>query len=165
MLGKKAAWFFAGKALYSWWRSREIRAENAGRFLDSDERKDLLSPKNQGLTLDGGQARLSADASFRNVAVVATTGAGKTASFILPNLLSLDNASIVATDPSGTLYERTSGDLIRRGYKVYQLNPLDLMASIGFNPLSLANTNAEMQEIAHIPVSYTHLTLPTSDLV
>lgn len=150
MLGKKAAWFFAGKALYSWWRSREIRAENAGRFLDSDERKDLLSPKNHGLTLDGGQARLSADASFRNLAVVATTGAGKTASFILPNLLSLDNASIVTTDPSGTLYERTSGDLIRRGYKVYQLNPLDLMASIGFNPLSLANTNAEMQEIAHI---------------
>ena len=70
MLGKKAAWFFAGKALYSWWRSREIRAENAGRFLDSDERKDLLSPKNQGLTLDGGQARLSADASFRNLAAL-----------------------------------------------------------------------------------------------
>lgn len=150
MFGKKAAWFFAGRALYSWWKHREIRAENAGRFLDATELKDLLAAKHEGLTLDGGRARLTPDASFRNVAVVATTGAGKTASFILPNLLSLDKSSIVATDPSGTLFERTSGDLKCRGYQVHQLNPLDLAASIGYNPLALANTNAEMQEVAHI---------------
>ena len=152
MFGKKAELFFAGKALYSLWKSRQIRAENAGRFLDPGELKALLSPKNSGLVLDGGKARLSVDASCRNVAVVATTGAGKTASFILPNLLSLDGGSIVATDPSGTLYERTSGDLVRRGYKVYQLNPTDLPSSIGYNPLSAANSFSEMQEIAHILV-------------
>jgi type IV secretory pathway TraG/TraD family ATPase VirD4 len=152
IMGNKVAWLFAGRALYSWWKSREIRAENAGRFLDPGELKDLLSPKNRGLLIAGDKARLSVDASCRNVAVIATTGAGKTASYILPNLLSLDGGSMVATDPSGTLYARTSGDLVRRGYKVFQLNPLDLAASIGYNPLAQAQTAPEMQEIAHILV-------------
>lgn len=152
MFGKKAGWLFAGHALYSWWRHRQLRAENSGRLLDPKEIRELLSPRNKGLLLDGKNLRLSEDASFRNLAIMATTGAGKTASFILPNLLMQDHGSIVATDPSGSLYARTSGDLVRRGYKVYQLNPLDLASSIGFNPLSQAQTFPEMQEVAHILV-------------
>jgi type IV secretion system protein VirD4 len=138
------------RALHSWWRQRHIREENAGRFLGNRELSELLSPKHMGLVLDGARARLSDEDSFRNLAVIATTGAGKTSSFILPNLLSLDGRSIVATDPSGTLYERASGDLVRRGYKVHRLDPTDLASSIGFNPLSRARTFPEMQEIAHI---------------
>ena len=152
MFGKKITYLFAGRALYAWWRNREIRAENAGRFIEPGELKDLVSPKNTGLLLDGGKAQLSVDSSCRNLAVIATTGAGKTASFILPNLLAQNEGSMVVTDPSGTLFERTSGDLVRRGYKVYQLNPLDLAASIGYNPLALASSYAEMQEVAHILV-------------
>ena len=86
-MGNKVAWLFAGRALYSWWKSREMRAENAGRFLEPGELKELLSAKNKGLLIAGDKARLSVDASCRNVAVIATTGAGKTASYILPNLL------------------------------------------------------------------------------
>jgi type IV secretion system protein VirD4 len=152
MFGKKTGWLFASHALYSWWRHRELRAENSGRLLDVKELQTLFTPRNKGLVLDGKNLRLSEDASFRNMAIMATTGAGKTASFILPNLLMQEHGSIVATDPSGSLYARTSGDLVRRGYKVYQLNPTDLAASIGFNPLSLARSVPEMQEVAHILV-------------
>lgn len=152
MLGRKTSWLFAGRALYLWWRARQIRAENSGRFLDSAELKTLFSEKHRGLVLDGGRARLSADASFRNLAVIAGTGAGKTSSFILPNLLLQNEGSIVATDPSGTLLARTSGDLVRRGYKVVELNPVDLASSIAYNPLASALTFPEMQEIAHILV-------------
>jgi type IV secretion system protein VirD4 len=152
MFGKKAVWLFAGKALYTWWQRRELRTENAGRFLDRGEVKSLFSAKNTGLVVDGGKTRLSVDDSCRNVAVIATTGAGKTASYILPNLLTQNQGSIIVTDPSGTLYARASGDLIRRGYRVVQLNPLDLAQSIGYNPLSLATNFSEMQEIAHILV-------------
>ena len=151
-MNKKAAWLFAGQAMYTWWKQRRIRAENSGRFLDTGEINSLLSPKHKGLVLDGVKGRLDTDASCRNLAVIATTGAGKTSAFILPNLLSLDGSSIVATDPSGTLYERTSGDLKSRGYQVLQLNPTDLFSSIGYNPLSLAKTFPEMQEVAHILV-------------
>lgn len=148
--GKWLGRALVARALYSWWQSRKIREENAGRFLDERERRNLLAPGNTGLVLDGAEARLSDDDSFRNLAVIATTGAGKTSSFILPNLLSLDGRSIVATDPSGALYERASGDLARRGYQVLRLAPTDLASSIAYNPLSRARTFPEMQEIAHI---------------
>ena len=71
------------RAVFQWWRSRHIRAENSARFLESNEEQKLLTNRNRGLLLDGVSARLSADDSFRNLAVVATTGAGKTSSFIL----------------------------------------------------------------------------------
>lgn len=148
--GKWLGRVLVARALFSWWQSRKIREENAGRFLDDRERRDLLSSRHTGLVLDGGEARLSDDDSFRNLAVIATTGAGKTSSFILPNLLSLEGRSIVATDPSGALYERTSGDLARRGYQVVRLAPTDLASSIAYNPLARARTFPEMQEIAHI---------------
>lgn len=140
----------SGLSLHVWRQHQHLREENAGRFLDDRARRDLLAARNHGLLLDGVKARLSDEDSFRNLAVIATTGAGKTASFILPNLLSLDGRSLVATDPSGTLYARTSGDLIERGYKVFKLDPIDLVASIGYNPLERAMTTPEMQEIAHI---------------
>jgi type IV secretion system protein VirD4 len=147
---KWAGRYLVARAAWQWWRSRHIREENAARFLDSKEERELLAPAHKGLLLDGEKARLSPEDSFRNLAVVATTGAGKTSSFILPNLLTLDNCSIVATDPSGTLYERTSGDLKRRGYDVLRLDPVNLASSIGYNPLARATTFPEMQEIAHI---------------
>ena len=67
--------------------------------VEPKSERELFAPSNKGLVLDGGASRLSADNSFRNLAVVATTGAGKTSSFILPNLLTLDDCSIVTTDP------------------------------------------------------------------
>lgn len=148
--GKWLGRLLVARALYTWWQSKRIQEENAGRFLDDRERRTLLSPANAGLVLDGARLRLSDDDSFRNLALIATTGAGKTSSYIIPNLLSLDGRSIVATDPSGALHERTSGDLERRGYKVLKLSPADLATSVGFNPLSRAKTFPEMQEVAHI---------------
>ena len=123
-LWKWASRALVARAAWHWWRDRHIRAENAAYFLDSKSERELLSGSNKGLVLDGVDARLSADDSFRNLAVIATTGAGKTSSFILPNLLTLDDCSIVTTDPSGTLYERTSGDLKKRGYDVVRLDPV-----------------------------------------
>ena len=121
------------------------------RFMTPAERSKLLSSSNRGFVLDGrGKERLSADDSFRNLAVVATTGAGKTAGFILPNILSIDDASMVIADPSGALFEKTSADLRRRGYEIRVINPSDPSASDAYNPLAGAATHTEMAEIAHI---------------
>lgn len=129
------------------------RKQNAGRFLTDREMAELLSPQHGGLVMDGAKRKLSPDASFRNVAIVATTGAGKTSSYILPNLLSLNNSSIVATDPSGALSEKAAADLQKRGYKVHILDPVHLEHSIGYNPLARANSHPAMQEVAHILVN------------
>ena len=92
--------------------------------------------------------------SFRNTAIVATTGSGKTTSFIIPNILSINDASFVITDPSGALSEATGADLERRGYKVIIIDPVHLSESAGFNPVSRANSIPAIQEIAphmHFP--------------
>lgn len=135
-------------AFRNWWMQRTLRDNNQGKFLTDKERKNLLSPNHNGLVLDGHRGRLSNDASFRNVAVVATTGAGKTSSYIIPNLLSLDDCSIVATDPSGALSEKTAGDLEKRGFRVLILDPVHLDTSIGYNPLERAESFSAMQEVA-----------------
>jgi type IV secretory pathway TraG/TraD family ATPase VirD4 len=137
-------------AVRLWFSHRALRKNNEGRFLHDREVRELLAPNQSGLVLDGYRGRLSPDASFRNVAIVATTGAGKTSSYILPNLYSLDRATIVATDPSGALSEKTAGDLERRGYRVLILDPVHLSESIGYNPLDRANSFSAMQEVAHI---------------
>lgn len=107
--------FFRACAL---WLVQKPRAARAERRAPHGRRRaqNLLSARHDGLVLDGHRARLSLDASCLSLAVIATTGAGKAASFILLNLLSQDGRSIVATDTSGSLYSRTSADLQRRGY-------------------------------------------------
>lgn len=125
--------------------------ENA-KFLGYFDRRKILSSGNAGLVLDGENGRLSANDSFRNCLVVATTGGGKTSSFIIPNILRQDAGSLVITDPSGALYEKTSGDLRRRGFDVVALDPLRLDRSIRYNPLEHANSQRAIGEIAHILV-------------
>ena len=150
MLKKIYQGVFIARTVSEWLKTRERRQENEGYFLEDRARRTLLSPKHDGLLLDGDKSRLDAEDSFRNLAMIASTGAGKTASFIVPNLLTLDHCSIVATDPSGSLYDRTAADLTRRGYTVLRLEPKDLAGSIRYNPLARAESTPAQQEIAHV---------------
>lgn len=148
----KFVFSLAGKLFKLLWRSRAKLGGDA-RFMKARERAKLLSKRNKGFVLDGlGKERLSHQDSFRNVAVVASTGAGKTAGFILPNVMNIDGASMVIADPSGGLFAKTSADLKRRGYEVRVINPSDLANSDFYNPLDRAKTHTEMAEIAHILV-------------
>jgi len=140
-------------AARQWVQHLDARAQNQGRFLTEKEMRAVLSPTHTGLVIDGKDARLSHDASFRNMAVIATTGSGKTSSFIVPNLMSINDSSIVVTDPSGALCKQTAADLERRGYKIIILDPTHLSESGGFNPISRANSIPAIQEIAHILVN------------
>ena len=116
------------------------------------ERKKLLHSSNTGLVLDGIGEKLSDDNSFRNVAMVASTGWGKTSGYIIPNILHQNNASMVITDPSGALFRQTSGALQKKGYSIRVLNPLDLNSSIRFNPFSNLRNYAEVDEVSQILV-------------
>ncbi len=122
------------------------------KFMGYFEQKKLMKPSNSGLVLDGAGARLSENDSFRNLAMIATTGWGKTSGFIIPNILLQNTGSMVITDPSGALFAQTSGELARRGYDVRMLNPLDLAQSIRFNPFSGTSSYSQIDEIAHILV-------------
>lgn len=139
-----------GLAGFLWRMAR--RKQREARFMGYFEKRRLMSGSNAGFVLDGVGKRLSDQESFRNVAVVATTGAGKTAGFIVPNVLRLDGASLVVADPSGAIHAKTSGDLLSRGYDVRVLNPADPCRSDLYNPLERARSATELGEVAHILV-------------
>lgn len=112
----------------------------------------LFSHKNKGLLLDGKDKRLSLKDSFNHLALVSRTGAGKTTSYVIPNIFKLasENNSMLITDISGELYQVTSGYLSKKGYKVYVLNPEDLSESMGYNPLYYVKNSMDIDELVTI---------------
>ncbi len=123
------------------------------KLMSGWEQRRLFKSSHQGIVLNGANQRLTENDSFRNLAVIASTGWGKTSGYIIPNILYQSKGSMVITDPSGALYQQTSGSLQRRGYNIKVLNPLDLAHSIRFNPFSNLNSYSEVDEVAHILVN------------
>ena len=68
-----------------------------------------------------------------NVLVIGGSGAAKTRSFVLPNILTA-NTNYVITDPKSEVLLATGGDLKEQGYDVRVLNLVNLEQSDGYNP-------------------------------
>jgi len=122
------------------------------RFQGRFEASRLLKSSNKGLLIDGKDKRLGADDSYKHCLLVAPTGGGKTTKYVIPNLLKLDNCSMIVTDPSGEIFEQVSDDLYRRGYHIQVLNPTNPHQSMQYNPLTKVGSVAEMGELAHVLV-------------
>lgn len=118
-------------------------------FLKGFERWKLLRRGLKGVVVDG-KRRLNAENSFKHIAVVAPTGGGKTSAFIIPNVLSLHNASAIVTDPSGEILQRTGVHLKAQGFDIKVLNVKDLEKSLCYNPLHRATDATEIQKIASV---------------
>jgi len=108
----------------------------------------VFSRRNQGLVLSA-RRRMSLRDSFANLVLVAPTGTGKTTRFVIPNVLSA-KGSVVVTDPSGEIYQRTSGHLKERGFRIQVLQPADLVHSLRFNPMQRYRTPQELRRLATI---------------
>lgn len=68
-----------------------------------------------------------------NVLVIGGSGAAKTRSFVLPNILTA-NTNYVITDPKSEVLLATGGYLKEQGYDVRVLNLVNLGQSDGYNP-------------------------------
>jgi len=117
------------------------------RWMNRVEKKQYLNNKNKGLIL--GSSRLSLSDSYKNLGLVAPTGSGKTTKFVIPNILNC-SGSVVVTDPSGEIFDRTSGYMKKRGYKIKVLQPADLAKSDRFNPMSRFKTPQQLRQLATI---------------
>lgn len=111
---------------------------------EEDFKKDLIeislddcSVAQSGIPLLCSDTAAYVDASDSHSLIIGSSGSKKTRLFILPSILSLAKAgeSMVITDPKAELYERTSGYLKKKGYKVFCVNFRDESVNNAWNPL------------------------------
>lgn len=95
----------------------------------------------------GKKFRLSEKKSFEHVVCVGPTGSGKSASFFIPNLVSLPAASIVVSDPKGELFMKTARANLEQGKRVLVFSPFK-NDTLKYNPLSLCRNSSEVRELA-----------------
>lgn len=128
--------------------------KNNGMMSKQDELK-LFSRFNSGLLIDGKTKRLSEEESFKHLALISRTGGGKTTSYVIPNIfkLSSDDCSMVITDLSGEIFEKTSGYLEKKGFNIYVLDPSHLEESVRYNPLEFTNTSTQIDMLSEILIA------------
>lgn len=133
--------------------AKNLQVTRSGaKFASKSEISRYLNPSNTGLLVDGNNLRLSERDSFSNVCVIAKVGRGKTAGYIAPVIFdhAQRNASLVVNDPSGELFDLTSGVMQKNGYRVIYLNPEKLESSHQFNPLNEAQSEIDIDKIADV---------------
>ena len=93
----------------------------------------------------------------KHVMVLGATGAGKSRTFIIPNVIALAEAghSMVITDPSGEILEHTYKYLLKKGYFVKALNLVDFTLSDPWNLLDSIENEEDAQVFADIVIKNT----------
>ena len=126
------------------------RRWEGARYMDPVEEARFLSPRNKGWLVDGKRKRLSERVSYQSLLTVGGMGKGKSSCFVIPNLFSLDDRSMVVTDTSGEIYDATASTLLMKGFDIQVLDLMDLKASKKYNPLAYAESYTDIQQVAHL---------------
>lgn len=82
-----------------------------------------------------GNKQLTLEDSYKNLLVCGGVGSGKTSTICIPNLLQLNNCSILVTDVSGEIYEKTHQAMRNKGFLVKVFDIQNPSAGDIFNPL------------------------------
>ena len=88
-----------------------------------------------------------------NHLIVGGSGAGKTRSNIIPNILKNKDKSIVVIDPKGELYEMTSEIKREQGYEVHLVNYKDRDTSDRYNLFHYIRSDSDAFKVADAMVS------------
>lgn len=154
---------------------RRVGAEHgSAKWAKAKELTPLASPKKEQNILLTKHIKLSTDPlntkpEFQrntNIIAVGGSGSGKTRRFILPNIAAT-SASLIITDPKAELYNAVGGYLERNGWRVRQLNLIDLAASDGFNPLAYLRPGREPEDIEQLAkaiIANTQSAKPTGNI-
>ena len=105
----------------TWASPREVNAQFS-------QKENKLLTRNVRLGLDTHKHRRSL-----NVLVIGGSGAGKSRSYVKPNILEA-NTNYVVTDPKSEVLLATGGWLEQNGYDIRVLNLVNLEESDGYNP-------------------------------
>lgn len=112
-----------------WATREEMQTLSSG-----DEQRDVILAKGATVAFYEDDKHWETSVS-NNVFAFGGTGSGKTASFILPNLLNHHECCYVVTDTKGELLRRTGKGFEEDGYEVTVLDTVNPEQSAGYDPL------------------------------
>lgn len=108
------------------------------------ETSTLILGQDQYYSLDSFKTKLN-----NNVLVVGASGAGKTRSIVIPNLLQA-TGSYVLSDPKGNLYKQYKNYLEKEGYIVRKLDFTDQKNSAHYNFFRYIKNTQDIVKVAHM---------------
>ena len=119
-----------------WGNAKELNR----RYRDT-QGPNLLMTRNIRIGVDGYKHKHNT-----NVLVVGGSGAGKTRTYAVPNVLEA-GCSMVITDPKGEILRKTGGFLKRAGYEVRVFDLLNPEASFCYNPFRYLRDDKEVLQL------------------
>lgn len=138
-----------GETLAYYLKTKTQKAEKlaTAHLISRENLENIIG--NDGLILSK-DIQLKEKFDFEGSVTIAPTGAGKTTSIFIPNLLSNNiKGSIIATDPKGELFELTSKYQEEVcGRRVIKFSPLSPTESEKYNLLTSCKDNSEVIELA-----------------
>lgn len=144
-LGENAFYSMLNNVIYC---VDQLNSEPAGLFnAKFGDPSEVLSETNPGLNVSG-KLKLSHELSYRNCAVVAPVGAGKSTINAVGTCMNLQNASVIIHAPSEEMVTLTTPDFIRRGFNCYIFDPHTPKNSISINPLDFIKNEKDINKVA-----------------
>lgn len=88
-----------------------------------------------------------------NTLIVGAPGTGKTRSYVLPNMMSAEEESIIVLDPKGEIYDMTFQLMEEKGYRVRVLDFVNPEKSeVSYNPLYYCRTENDIIKVSRLLV-------------
>ena len=117
-----------------WGNVRELNRK----YADKDSSKNVILTQHLQMSLNARQ-------HFRNLLqiIVGGSGAGKSRSLILPNLL-LANTSFIVTDPKGELLRSVGAFLLKQGYVLRVFDLIEPSHSDSYNPFRYIRKDSDV---------------------
>lgn len=134
--------------LKSWIWGSTSGIHGTSRFLNTREKRKLLSPLHNGFSVNGFAGdRLSIKWSQRHEINLAPSGGNKTTAKMIPNVLHCEG-SMVINDPDGSIHANTAGYLKQRGVEPIVFNIAQPERGERYNPILRANTPTQIARFA-----------------
>ena len=116
-------------------------------FIPADK---VLAVNAKGFCMTGNKSLTIKD-SFSNALVFGGSGSGKSSRVLIPSILKMAGiSSLCIHDPSGELFEKTSGAMKQLGYTVKVLNYANADYSENFNPLYRVQSISDCKRISKL---------------
>ncbi|MBP6024906.1 type IV secretory system conjugative DNA transfer family protein [Ferruginibacter sp.] len=116
-------------------------------FINPDK---VLLENAKGFCLTGNKC-LSVKDSFSNALCFGGSGSGKSSRVLIPSILKMTGvSSLCIHDPSGELFEKTSGAMKHCGYNIKVLNYANADHSENFNPLYRVHSISDCKRISKL---------------